>query len=227
MIYVSVILPCRNEEKGIGLCIRKVQKAFKNCKISGEIIVSSNSDDGSADIAKKLGVKVVEHRRIGYGSAYLEGFKIAKGKYIIMGDADNTYDFLEIPKFIHALDEGYDFVIGTRLKSKILPGSMRWLHQYIGNPLLTFIFNILFRTRLSDAHSGFRAFKREVLKKMNLKSHGMEFALEMLIQASKDGIEIKEIPITYHPRKGISKLNSFGDGFRHLKFMYNYWKNKK
>ena len=218
-IEVSVVLPCRNERETIGICIKKIKEIFKNNCINGEIIVSDSSNDGSDKIAKILGAMVIKHDKKGYGNAYLEVFKYINGKYIIIGDADNTYDFLEIPKFLDSLNQGYDFVIGSRLRGEILPGSMKWLHQYVGNPMLNAIFNLLFKTSLSDTHCGFRAFRKEVLDKLNLKHTGMEFALEMLTKVVKNNFRIKEIPITYYPREGISKLNSFRDGFRHLGFM--------
>ncbi len=158
--------------------------------------------------------------RLGYGYAYIYAFRFAKGKYIVIGDGDDTYDFLEMPKLLEPLKRGEaDLVIGSRFKGKILPEAMPWLHRYIGNPLLTKILNILFKTGVSDAHSGFRAFTREALERMDLKCHGMEFASEMIIEAVRRGLRIKEVPITYYPRQGESKLSSFSDGWRHLRFM--------
>ncbi len=212
----SIVLPCRNEEKAIGICIKKIKKALKQQDY--EIIISDSSLDKSAEIAKKLGAKIMKAQK-GYGNAYLEGFKHANGDYIIIGDVDNTYNFLEIPNFIKELEKCYDFVIGSRLKGNIEKNAMKPLHRYIGNPLLTLVFNALFNTKLSDTHSGFRAIKKDALKKLNLKSPGMEFALEMLIKAAKKKLKIKEIPITYSKRIGESKLNSFRDGSRHLKLM--------
>jgi len=213
---ISVVLPCKNEEKTICICIKKIKKALRNHDF--EIIVSDFSSDKSKELAKNLKATVI-NAKDGYGNAYIEGFKHAKGEYIIIGDADNTYDFLEIPKFITELDKCYDLVIGSRLQGTIKKGAMKPLHRYIGNPLLTGVFNLLFNTNLSDTHSGFRAIKKSKLKKLNLKSPGMEFALEMLIKASKNKLRIKEIPITYSKRIGESKLNSFSDGVRHLKLM--------
>src|SRR3989344_1191182 len=205
-IEVSVVLPCRNERETIGICIKKVKEIFKNNCIDGEIIVSDSSNDGSDEIAKSLGTKVIKHNKKGYGNAYLEGFKYANGKYIIIGDSDNTYDFLEIPKFLRYLKGGYDFVMGTRFRGTIKEESMSFLNKYIGNPVLTFIFSLFFNYELSDIHSGFRGFSKETLNKLKLKTTGMEFASEMLIKAVKLKLRIKEIPITYYPRKGKSKL---------------------
>ncbi len=223
--FVSVILPCRNEEKTIGTCIKKVQKVFSEHNIKGEIIVSDSSVDDSADIAKKLGANVVHHGKEGYGYAYQKGFKHTKGNIVVIGDADNTYDFSEIPKLLKKQREtNSDLVIGSRLKGKIKKGAMPWLHRYIGNPFLSLILCLLFGSRVSDTHSGFRLLKREAWEKLNLQTLGMEFASEMIIKALKQGMKITEVPITYYPRaKGSeSKLSSFRDGWKHLRFMLLY-----
>lgn len=217
---VSVVIPSMNEEETIGICIEKVKRVFKEYNINGEIIVADNSTDRTPEIARSLGAKVVTPDRKGYGYAYLYAFRHARGKYIVIGDADNTYDFLEMPKLLEPLFKGEaDFVIGSRFKGKILRGAMPLLHKYVGNPLLTFLLNVFFKTKVSDSHSGFRAFTREALEKMNLRCHGMEFASEMIIEAARKGLRIVEVPITYYPRAGDSKLRSFSDGWRHLKFM--------
>ena len=220
MVDVSVIIPSLNEEKSIRICIEKVKKVFREYNMDGEIIVSDNSTDRTPEIARSLGAKVITPDKRGYGYAYLYALKYARGKYIIIGDADNTYDFLEIPKLLEPLKKGEaDLVIGSRFKGKILPGAMPWLHKYIGNPILTWFLNVFFKAGVSDAHSGFRAFTREALEKIKLRCHGMEFASEMIIEAVRRGLRIKEVPITYYPREGESKLSSFRDGWRHLKFM--------
>lgn len=220
MPEVSVVIPSMNEEKTIGICIEKVKRVFKENNINGEIIVADNSTDRTPEIARSLGAKVVTPDKKGYGYAYLYAFRHVKGKYIVIGDADNTYDFLEMPKLLEPLFKGEaDFVIGSRFKGKILRGAMPLLHKYVGNPLLTFLLNVFFKTKVSDSHSGFRAFTREALDKMNLRCHGMEFASEMIIEAARKGLKIVEVPITYYPRAGDSKLRSFSDGWRHLKFM--------
>ena len=222
-VEVSVVIPSLNEEKTIGICIEKIKKVFKKYKIKGEIIVADNSTDRTPEIARSLGAKVVTPDRKGYGYAYLYGFRFAKGKYIVIGDADNTYDFLEMPKLLEPLKKGEaDLVIGSRFKGKILNGAMPWLHRYIGNPVLTWFLNFFFKAGVSDAHSGFRAFTREALEKMKLRGDGMEFASEMVMRAVWAGLRIKEMPITYYPRQAESKLHSFKDGWRHLKFMLLY-----
>jgi glycosyltransferase involved in cell wall biosynthesis len=221
--FVSVILPCRNEEKTVGDCIRKIKRVFSDNRIDGEIIVSDSSADGSAEIAWKLGAVVVKHGKEGYGYAYQEGFRRAKGDIIIIGDADGTYDFMEIPKLM-AKAKDNDLVIGSRLKGTIKKGGMPWLHRRIGNPLLSFMLRMLFGANVSDTQSGFRLIRRDAWKKLNLQTTGMEFASEMIIRASKQGMRIAEVPITYSPRKegSASKLRSLRDGWKHLRFMLLY-----
>jgi glycosyltransferase involved in cell wall biosynthesis len=216
---ISVILPTLNEESTIGICIQKIQQVFKDLGVRGEIIVSDSSTDNTSGIARPLGVFLLHPQHRGYGYAYLEGFRYARGKYIVIGDADNTYDFLELPLLIRELDKGADLVIGSRFKGEIKKGAMVPLHQYIGNPILTWILNKIFATNFSDTHSGFRAIRADALKKLNLQSWGMEFASEMIIRASNEGLKITEVPITYYPRVTPSKLNSFTDGWRHVRFI--------
>lgn len=221
MVDVSVILPSKNEEETIGICINKIKKVFTDYGLTGEIIVADNSQDKTPTIAKSLGARVVTPDKSGYGYAYRYGLRYASGKYVVMGDADNTYDFLEMPKLLEPLMKGEaDLVIGSRFMGKIERGAMPWHHKYVGNPLLTQLLNLFFKARVSDAHSGFKAVTRDALKKLNLNSDGMEFASEILIEAAREGLRIKEVPIVYHRRKaGKSKLSSFSDGWRHVKFM--------
>jgi hypothetical protein len=187
--------------------------------IAGEVVVADNaSEDGSAELAEAAGARVVREPRRGYGSAYLAGFGAARGEYIVMGDADLTYDFNEIPRFLRELEDGADMVIGDRMKN-IHPGAMPWLHRYIGNPLLSGFLNLLFRTGISDAHCGMRAVRRSKLPQLALRTTGMEFASEMVIRAAKENLDIRQFPIEYHPRGGESKLSSFRDGWRHLRFL--------
>lgn len=223
MTLVSVIIPCLNEEKTIGTVVQKAISTMNQEGIEGEIIVSDNSTDNSRAIAQKLGAKIVISQKNGYGSACLEGFRHAKGKFFVLADADDTYDLNEMPKFLKPLLAGEaDFVIGTRLKGVIKKNSMPWLHRYIGNPLLTWTLNWLFKTNISDAHCGMRTITREAYEKLDLKSEGMEFASEMVIEAARKKFRIKEAPITYYPRQTPSKLHSWGDGWRHLRFMMLY-----
>jgi len=216
---VSVIIPALNEELTIRECIRKIQTVFRDNTINCEIILADSSTDRTPEIAQSLGATVIRPERPGYGNAYLAGFAHAKGRYIIIGDADNTYDFSDIPRLIAPFDAGADFVIGSRFKGTIRKGAMAPLHRYIGNPLLTWMVNVIFGTRFSDTHSGFRAITRDALDRLNLKTGGMEFASEMLVMAAKEQLKIVEVPIDYYPRSTPSKLHSFADGWRHIRFV--------
>jgi glycosyltransferase involved in cell wall biosynthesis len=216
---VSVVIPCLNEAENIEECVRSALEAMEQAGIPGEVVVADNdSEDGSAELAAAAGARVVHEPRRGYGSAYLAGFAAARGEYIVMGDADLTYDFNEIPHFVAELDKGAQLVMGDRMDN-IHPGAMPWLHRYVGNPILTGILNFFFRTGVSDAHCGMRGFRRDILPTLDLRTTGMEFASEMVIRASKEKLVITEFPIEYHPRGGESKLSSFRDGWRHLRFL--------
>ncbi|HXP29377.1 MAG TPA: glycosyltransferase family 2 protein [Solirubrobacteraceae bacterium] len=216
---VSVVIPCLNEAGNIEECVRSALQALQGMQVSGEVVVADNdSEDDSARLAEQAGARVVVEQRRGYGSAYLAGFAASRGRYIVMADADLTYDFNEIPRFVEALEQGAEMVIGDRMDN-IQPGAMPWLHRYIGNPILTGLLNVFFRTGISDAHCGMRALRRDVLPRLDLRTTGMEFASEMVIRASKEHLQIAEFPIEYHPRGGESKLSSFRDGWRHLRFL--------
>jgi glycosyltransferase involved in cell wall biosynthesis len=218
-LVVSVVIPCLNEEANIEHCVTAAREALERYGIAGEIVVADNaSEDRSAELAAAAGARVVHEPRRGYGSAYLAGFGAARGRYIVMGDADLTYDFNEIPRFVEQLEDGAELVMGDRLDN-IRPGAMPWLHRYVGNPVLTGVLNVFFRTGVSDAHCGMRAVRRDVLPRLDLRTTGMEFASEMVIRASKEQLDIREFPIEYHPRGGESKLSSFRDGWRHLRFL--------
>jgi len=214
---ISVVLPCRNEEKTIGICIKKIRQVLEGRDY--EIIVSDSSHDNSANIAEKEGAIVVKHNKEGYGNACIEGFKQAKGEILIMGDADNTYDFLEIPKLLKYIDN-YDLVMGRR--KFIHKGAMPLLHKYIGNPFLSSVLSLFFHKSIKDTHSGLRVIKKKAFEKLNLRTGGMEFASEMIIKAIKNNLKIKETPIHYYKREGISKLETFSDGWKHLRFMLLY-----
>jgi glycosyltransferase involved in cell wall biosynthesis len=224
---VSVVLPCLNEEKAIGACIETIQRTFASAGIDGEIVVCDNgSTDASVSIAERMGARVVHQPLRGYGNAYLKGFASARGRYLVMGDADDTYDFTMIPEFVAALDGGgYQFVTGSRY----LGGgdaNITALHRYFGNPALTRILNLLFRTRYTDVYCGFRAFSRESYLAIRPVSPGMEFNLELAINAWLIGLRVKEIPIVLAPRKGESKLRTFRDGWRSLRMMLLYSPNQ-
>ncbi|HUB73900.1 MAG TPA: glycosyltransferase family 2 protein [Solirubrobacteraceae bacterium] len=218
-LVVSVVIPCLNEAENIVECVTAAREAIAGMGVAGEVVVAdNNSEDDSARLAEQAGARVVVERRRGYGSAYLAGFAAARGRYIVMADADLTYDFNEIPRFVAELDAGAELVMGDRMNN-IQPGAMPWLHRYVGNPLLSGLLNLFFRTGVNDAHCGMRALRADVLPRLDLRTTGMEFASEMVIRASKEHLRIAEFPIEYHPRGGESKLSSFRDGWRHLRFL--------
>ena len=218
-LTISVVIPCLNEAENIEECVRKAFAVLNSHAIAGEVIVADNdSEDNSPDLASAAGATVVHEPERGYGSAYMAGFAAARGRYILMADADLTYDFEEIPRFLAELENGADMVIGNRMQN-IHPGAMPWLHRYIGNPLLSGFLNLLFRTGVDDAHCGMRALRRDLLPQLDLRTTGMEFASEMVIRAAKEKLDIRQFPIEYHPRGGESKLSSFRDGWRHLRFL--------
>jgi glycosyltransferase involved in cell wall biosynthesis len=223
---VSVVMPCLNEEAAIGACIQKIQATFAQAQLHGEIIVCDNgSTDRSVAIAEGMGVRVVHQPERGYGNAYLKGFESARGTYLVMGDADDTYDFTLIPAFLGKLREGYDFVTGSRY----LQGgqsSIPFLHRLFGNPLLTGILNFLFKTTYTDVYCGYRAFSRVAYDRIQPVSPGMEFNLELAINAGLAHLKTTEIPIQLHERKGESKLRTFRDGWRSLRMMLIYCPNK-
>jgi glycosyltransferase involved in cell wall biosynthesis len=219
-------MPCLNEEEAIGACIEKIQRTFAAAGIDGEVVVSDNgSTDDSVAIAERMGARVVHQPLRGYGNAYLKGFAEARGEYLVMGDADDTYDFTQIPEFLAALDAGADFVTGSRY----LGGGDRHitgLHRWFGNPALTAILNRLFGTRYTDVYCGFRAFTRSAWDRIRPVSPGMEFNLELAINAGLAELTTREIPIVLGPRKGESKLRTFRDGWRSLRMMLLYSPNK-
>jgi glycosyltransferase involved in cell wall biosynthesis len=218
---VSVVIPCLNEERGIATCVEKARRAFTELNVEGEVIVVDNgSTDRSAEAAQAAGALVIREPRRGYGSAYHAGFGAARGKYLVMGDGDDTYDFLDIPRFLEPLRSGRaDLVIGSRFQGEIRPGAMSWSHRWIGNPLLSGMLRLLFGTSVSDSHCGLRAFTRDAYNRLRLGALGMEYASEMVICALRERLRITELPITYHPRIGESKLEGIRDAWRHVRFM--------
>lgn len=220
---LSVVIPCLNEEETVETCIKKCLESFKKLGINGEVVVSDNgSTDGTTKLSENLGARVEVCMEKGYGCALRYGFQKAKGRYVIMGDGDNSYDFRLIPGFYNKISEGdYDMVIGTRLKGYIHKGAMPFLHRYLGNPVLTFILNFFFRTRISDSQCGMRMFRNESLQKLNLQCTGMEFASELLVKAAWAKFKIAEIPIEFF-KDGRSRkpyLRTWRDGWRHLKYL--------
>jgi len=218
-LIVSVVIPCLNEAENIEACVKSALEALETSGIPGEVLVADNaSEDRSAELAEAAGARVIHEPRRGYGSAYLAGFRAARGRYIVMADADLTYDFAEIPNFVEHLDKGSDLVMGDRM-DQIQPGAMPWLHRYVGNPILSGTLNLFFRTGVRDAHCGMRAIRRDVLPRLDLHATGMEFASEMVVRAAKEKLNISQFPIEYHPRGGESKLSTWRDGWRHLRFL--------
>ncbi len=223
---VSVVMPCLNEEAAIGACLQKILATFAQAQLDGEIIVCDNgSTDRSVTIAESMGVRVVHQPDRGYGNAYLKGFASANGTYLVMGDADDTYDFTMIPTFIERLQDGHDFVTGSRY----LDGghaTIPFLHRFFGNPLLTKVLNLLFKTTYTDVYCGYRAFSRRAYDLIQPVSTGMEFNLELAINAGLAGLKTTELPIKLAERKGESKLRTFRDGWRSLRMMLVYCPNK-
>ena len=220
-MHVSVVIPCLNEAETIAECVSQAREALDTNGLAGEVIVVDNgSSDGSGTLAREAGARVVDEPRRGYGSAYLAGLSVARGDYIVMVDADLTYDFSDIPKFVRELEDGAQVVIGNRMQD-IKPGAMPLLSR-IGNPLLSGFLNVLHRTNIHDAHSGMRALRRDVVPVLNLRTVGMEFASEMVIRATREHLDVREVPIALHPRVGESKLSPFRDGWRHLRLILVY-----
>jgi hypothetical protein len=217
---LSVVMPTLNEEAGIRECIERVVTALEELRMPGEIVISDSSTDRTPEIAREMGAIVVEPDDKGYGYAYRYAFERVRGDYVVMGDADTTYDFEKIPTLLEPVRNGdADICMGSRLDGEIRDGSMPTLHQYIGNPLLTAFLNGFYGAGVSDAHSGFRVFSRETLETLELESDGMEFASEMIMEAGAKDLEIAEKPIIYHEREGEETLDSFQDGWRHVRFM--------
>src|SRR5258708_6958052 len=228
VIEVSVVIPCLSEARSIGACSEKGLQAIRQAEIRGEVLVSDNgSTDDSVEVARQHGARVVIAQEKGYGNALRKGIAEARGTFLIMGDADDSYDFSEAPRFVAKWREGFDVVMGNRFAGEIKPGAMPWHHKYIGNPVLTRMLNLLFHAGIGDSHCGMRGFSRAVYDRMDLRSTGMEFASEFVIKAAQSGARMTEIPITLWPdRRGRPPhLRSFRDGWRHLRFMLLYAPN--
>jgi glycosyltransferase involved in cell wall biosynthesis len=221
---LSVVIPCLNESENIVRCVQSAISVLKEHGISGEVIVVDNgSVDHSGELARSAGATVIHESRRGYGHAYLAGFAASRGKYIVMADADLTYDFGEVPRFLTELQSGAQLVMGHR--QLINPGAMPWMNRYVGNPIMTRLVNGVFRTSVSDAWCGMRALRRDVLPALELRAPGMEFALEMVIRASEERLDVRQIPIELHPRGGTSKLAPFRDGWRAVRLILTYSPN--
>lgn len=220
-ISLTILIPCFNEEETIEICIKKAQKFIADNNIETEIlIIDNNSTDKTAEISTRLGARVIKENKQGYGNALKKGIEEAKGAYIIIGDADDSYNFLEIKEFVEKLDKGYDLVIGNRFYN-IEKGAMKWSHRYIGTPLLNFIINKKYKLNLHDINCGLRGLRKEKFSTLNLQSEGMEFASEMIIKAKKANLKIIEIPINFYKdkRNKKSNLRTIRDGMRHIKII--------
>ncbi len=215
-------MPCLNEVETLATCIEKARRAIETEGLAAEIIVADNgSTDGSQDLARELEVRVVEVARKGYGSALIGGIDAARGKYVIMGDADDSYDFSAIKPLVDRLREGYDLVMGNRFAGGIEPGAMVWSHRWVGNPMLTAISRLFFHTPVGDMHCGLRGFRKDAYERLHLQATGMEFASEMVIKASLQRMRITEVAVTLSPdgRSRPPHLRTWRDGWRHLRFM--------
>ena len=225
---ITILMPCLNEAETIESCIREALSAIREANVQGEVLVADNgSDDGSPDLAQKAGARVITVNEKGYGAALLGGISSAGGRYILMGDADGSYDFSELSRFLEKLNSGSDLVMGCRFSrygGKILPGAMPWKHRWIGNPVLSFLGRLFFSTSVHDFHCGLRAFRKDAILGLGLKTTGMEFASEMVVKASLSGLRISQVPITLRPdgRSRPPHLRSWRDGWRHLRFMLLY-----
>ncbi|HWG44483.1 MAG TPA: glycosyltransferase family 2 protein [Gemmataceae bacterium] len=221
-LELSVVMPCLNEARTVGRCVEKALRTMRELGIAGEVVVSDNgSTDDSVTLAEQAGARVVHQPLKGYGNALRKGFAEARGRYIIMGDCDDSYDFTDLKRFVDRLRAGADLVMGNRFAGEIKPGAMPWLHRWIGNPILTRFLNLLFRTGVGDTHCGLRGFRKDAVQRMNLHMPGMELASEMVIKSARAGQRIEEVPITLWPdgRDRPPHLRSFRDGWRHLRFM--------
>jgi glycosyltransferase involved in cell wall biosynthesis len=227
-IEVSVVIPCLNEANSVGICVEKALQVFRSNGWSGEVVIGDNgSTDGSQEIARSLGARVVFASRRGYGHALRAAILASRGRFIVMGDADDSYDFNELPAFVAKWREGYEVVMGNRFLGGIKPGAMPRLHRLIGNPALTSLLNLFFRSGIGDSQCGMRGFTREVFDRLDLRCTGMEFASEFVIKAAQSGARMSEVPVTLWPDKRgrPPHLRSFRDGWRHLRFILLYAPN--
>ncbi|MGH9900401.1 MAG: glycosyltransferase family 2 protein [Pyrinomonadaceae bacterium] len=224
-LEVSVVLPCLNEAETLAACIEKARRSLREQRVAGEIVVADNgSTDGSPDIAARMGARVVFVEPKGYGSALMGGIAAARGRYVIMGDADDSYNFADLGPFIEKLRQGYGLVMGNRFKGTIAPGAMPPLHKYLGNPVLTAAGRLLFRSPCGDFHCGLRGFDKAALMRLDLRTTGMEFASEMVVKATLSDLRIAEVPTTLSPdgRSRPPHLHTWRDGWRHLRFLLLY-----
>ncbi len=224
-IEVSIVMPCLDEAETVANCVREAKSALEKAGVRGEVVVSDNgSQDDSRTLAEQAGARVVSVSEKGYGNALMGGIASSNGKYVLMGDADVSYDFGELPRFLGKLRDGADLVLGCRLSKgggTILPGAMPWKHRWIGNPILTALGRLFFEPGVDDFHCGLRAFRKDVILALDLQCTGMEFASEMIVKASLSSLQIEQVAITLRPdgRNHPPHLRSWRDGWRHLRFM--------
>lgn len=216
---ISIVMPCLNEEESVADCVRQALAGIEKAKLQGEVIIVDNgSTDRSAELAAAAGARVVQHPEKGYGQALRRGFREARGRYVMMGDCDGTYEFGELAPMLAPLQDGYEMVIGNRLVNPA-PGAMPWVHRFIGTPLISFVLRFFTGARIRDSQCGIRAMKKEALDRLELRSPGMELASEMILKAMRKGVRMAEVPVPYYARAGESKLSTLRDGWRHIKFL--------
>ncbi len=225
---VSAVIPCLDEAQTIGVCVEKALTCLRRLEIAGEVVVADNgSKDGSVEIAQRAGARVVHQSVKGYGAALMKGIEAAHGEIVVMADGDDSYDWSRMDVFIDKIRQGFDLVMGNRFKGGIAPGAMPFLHRYLGNPVLSRLARLIYRAPVGDFHCGMRAFTRAAYRKMKLRTPGMEFATEMVVNAMRAGLRITEVPTTLQPdrRNRPPHLRSFRDGWRHLRFIFTYAPN--
>lgn len=217
---VSVVMPCLDEEGAVGACVRDALGWMRESGRSGEVIVVDNgSSDRSAEMAAEAGARVILELQRGYGNAIRRGFREARGRYMVMGDCDGTYDFRRLDPLVAPLDEGYHLVVGNRLSEGLVAGAMPWSHRFIGTPAISWLLRVVTRAKITDSQCGLRAIRRDAAERLNLRTPGMEFASEVILEAMRQGLRITEVPVAYDVRIGRSKLSTFRDGWRHLRFL--------
>src|SRR4029077_14633262 len=224
-IELTILMPCLNEAETLEVCIKKAQSFLEHSEVSGEILIADNgSTDGSQAIADRLGARVISVPERGYGAALQAGILAARGRYVIMGDADDSYDFSDLDSFLAELRKGTHLVMGNRFRGGVMPGAMPFLHKYLGNPILSFLGRLFFRIPIGDFHCGLRGFQVESIRNLKLQTTGMEFASEMVVRVAMSGLLVKEVPTTLRPdgRTRTPHLKTWRDGWRHLKFLLMY-----
>jgi hypothetical protein len=221
-VELTVLMPCLDEARTVATCVRKALEACEAAGVQAEVLVADNgSRDGSQDLARAAGARVIHVEEKGYGAALRAGIEAARGRYVVMGDADDSYEFQDVPRFLARLREGDQLVMGSRFRGVIHPGAMPFLHRFLGNPVLTWILNLFFGAGITDAHCGMRGFSRDAIRSLSLRSPGMEFASEMVIRAAQEKLRIGEVPTSLRPdgRGRRPHLRTWRDGWRHLRFM--------